>query len=34
MRDGNAVPAKVDVLGVLDAWADFGKAPDSLMQVS
>jgi hypothetical protein len=28
MRDGNAVPAKVDLLGVLDAWADLGTAPD------
>jgi hypothetical protein len=33
-RDGNAVPAKVDLLGILDAWVDLGKAPDSLMQVS
>jgi hypothetical protein len=34
MRDGKAVPAKIDVLGVLDAWVDAGKAPDTLMQVS
>jgi hypothetical protein len=34
MKDGKAVPAKVDFLGVLDAWADLGKAPDSLVQVS
>jgi len=34
MRDGKAVPAKVDLLGVLDAWVDLGKAPDSPMQVS
>ena len=34
MSDGKAVPAKIDLLGVLDAWADLGKAPDSLMQVS
>ncbi len=33
-RDGKAVPAKVDLLGVLDAWVDLGKAPDVLMQVS
>jgi hypothetical protein len=34
MRNGNAVPAKVDLLGIFDAWVDLGKAPDSLMQVS
>jgi feruloyl esterase len=34
MSDGKAVPAKVDLLGVLDAWVDSGKAPDILMQVS
>jgi feruloyl esterase len=34
MGDGKAVPAKVDLLGVLDAWVDSGKAPDSLVQVS
>jgi feruloyl esterase len=33
MKDGKAVPAKVDLLGVLDAWVD-GKVPDSLIQVS
>jgi feruloyl esterase len=34
MRDGKAVPAKVDLLGVLDAWVDVGNAPDTLTQVS
>jgi Tannase and feruloyl esterase len=34
MRDGKAVPAKLDMLGVLDAWVDSGMAPDTLMQVS
>jgi feruloyl esterase len=34
MSDGKAVPAKVDMLGVLDAWVDLGKAPDTPMQVS
>jgi hypothetical protein len=34
MRDGKAVPAKVDLLGVLDAWVDSNKAPDTLTQVS
>jgi feruloyl esterase len=34
MTDGKAVPAKVDLLGVLDAWVDMGKAPDTLMQIS
>jgi hypothetical protein len=34
MSDGKAVPAKIDVLGVLDAWVDTGKAPDTLVQVS
>jgi Tannase and feruloyl esterase len=33
MRDGKAVPAKVD-LGVLDAWVDMGKVPDTLVQTS
>jgi feruloyl esterase len=33
-RDGKPVPAKVDLLGVLDAWVDMGKAPDTLVQVS
>jgi pimeloyl-ACP methyl ester carboxylesterase len=33
-RDGKAVPAKVDLLGVLDAWVDMGKAPDTLTQIS
>jgi hypothetical protein len=34
MRDGKAVPAKVDLLGVLDAWVDSGNAPGNPMQVS
>jgi feruloyl esterase len=34
MSDGNAVPAKIDLLGNLDTWVDLGKAPDTLMQVS
>ncbi len=34
MGDGRAVPAKVDLLGVLDAWVESGKAPDTLIQVS
>jgi Tannase and feruloyl esterase len=34
MKDGKAVPAKVDFLGILDAWADLGKAPDTLVQVN
>jgi feruloyl esterase len=34
MSDGKAVPAKLDMLGVLDAWVDAGKAPDTLLQVS
>jgi len=34
MRDGTAVPAKVDLLGALDTWVDLGKAPETLMQVS
>src|SRR5258708_1975847 len=34
MSDGKAVPAKIDLLGVLDDWVDLGKAPDTLMQVS
>jgi tannase/feruloyl esterase len=34
MRDGKAVPAKLDMLGVLDAWVDAGKTPDTLLQVS
>jgi hypothetical protein len=28
------VPAKIDMLGVLDTWVDTGKAPDTLTQVS
>jgi len=34
MSDGKAVPAKLDMLGVLDAWVDAGKTPDTLVQVS
>ena len=34
MKDGKAVPAKVELLGVLDAWVDAGKTPDILTQVS
>ena len=34
MKDGKAVPAKVDLLGALDAWVDGGTAPDTLTQVS
>ena len=34
MSDGQAVPAKVDMLGALDGWADGGKAPAELVQVS
>ena len=31
---GMAVPSDVDLLGALDAWADGGIAPDTLMQVT
>jgi Tannase and feruloyl esterase len=34
MRGGKAVPAKVDLLGVLDGWVDSGNAPGTPMQVS
>jgi hypothetical protein len=34
MRDGKAVPAKVDLLGLLDAWVDSGNAPGIPTQVS
>jgi hypothetical protein len=34
MSDGKAVPAKIDLLGVLDAWVDLGNAPDTVTQVS
>jgi Tannase and feruloyl esterase len=34
MRNGKAVPAKVDLLGVLDAWVDSGNASGNPMQVS
>jgi tannase/feruloyl esterase len=32
--DGKALPAKLDMLGVLDAWVDAGKVPDTLLQVT
>ena len=28
------MPAKVDMLGALDAWVDTGKAPEQLLQVT
>jgi feruloyl esterase len=31
---GDAVPAKVDLLGALDSWVDSGEAPKTLVQVS
>jgi feruloyl esterase len=31
---GDAVPAKVDLLGALDSWVDSGEAPETLVQVS
>src|SRR5215475_7565958 len=34
MKDGKAVPAKVDLLGALDGWVDLGKTPDTPVQVS
>ena len=34
MASGAAVPAKVDLLGALDGWADAGKAPGALVQVT
>jgi feruloyl esterase len=34
MSDGQAVPAKVDMLGALDGWVDGGKAPQTLVQVT
>jgi feruloyl esterase len=34
LSSGEAVPAKVDLLGALDQWADGGKAPATLTQVS
>ncbi len=34
LASGEPVPAKVDMLGALDAWADGGKAPGTLMQVT
>jgi hypothetical protein len=34
MRDARLCWPKVDLLGILDAWVDSGKAPDSLMQAS
>jgi hypothetical protein len=34
LASGEPVPAKVDLLGVLDDWADQGKAPGELIQVT
>ena len=34
LASGEPVPAKVDLLGVLDDWADGGKAPGILTQVT
>jgi feruloyl esterase len=34
LASGAAVPAKVDLLGALDSWADTGKAPEQLLQVT
>ena len=34
MSNGEAVPAKVDMLGALDGWVDGGKAPEALVQVT
>ena len=34
LASGEPVPAKVDLLGALDAWADGGKAPGELVQVT
>jgi len=34
MSNGEAVPAKVDMLGALDGWMDGGKAPEQLVQVT
>jgi feruloyl esterase len=34
LASGEPVPAKVDLLGVLDEWADGGKAPGELIQVT
>jgi hypothetical protein len=34
MSNGEAVPAKVDMLGALDGWVDGGKTPETLLQVS
>jgi feruloyl esterase len=34
LRSGEAVPAKIDLLGALDAWVDTGEPPGPLMQVS
>lgn len=34
LSSGDPVPAKVDLLGVLDAWAESGKTPGPLVQVT
>jgi feruloyl esterase len=34
LSSGDTVPAKVDLLGALDSWADTGEAPETLVQVS
>jgi feruloyl esterase len=34
MSNGAAVPSDVDLLGALDSWADEGKAPGTLTQVT
>jgi feruloyl esterase len=34
LNSGEAVPAKVDLLGALDGWVDEGKAPEALVQVT
>lgn len=34
LSSGEAVPAKVDLLGKLDSWVESGEAPDTLVQVS
>lgn len=34
LSSGDPVPAKVDLLGVLDGWAERGKVPGSLVQVA
>jgi len=34
MGNGQPVPSDVDLLGALDSWADQGKAPGTLTQVT